>query len=71
MAEDPVFKRGRGWYFWNETWSDAHGPYKTEEQARKRLEDYCEDLLAEANDSEMQAAAEMRQVKDYRKQIGV
>ena len=61
MAEDPVFKRGRGWYFWNETWSDAHGPYKTEEQARKRLEDYCdrltEDDAADADAKEADADA--------------
>jgi hypothetical protein len=28
------------WYFWDETWSDRHGPYVTEALARAYLERY-------------------------------
>lgn len=42
---DPVHKTGAGeWYFYDETWSSAVGPFKTEEKARGALAKYCEEL---------------------------
>jgi hypothetical protein len=29
-----------GWYFWNETWADRHGPFDSEEKAREELAIY-------------------------------
>lgn len=40
MTNDPVELLDNGWYFWDETWSNKHGPYETEEQARARLKEY-------------------------------
>ncbi len=36
--------RDPGWYFWDEIWSDAMGPYDTEEVCRKRLCAYAKAL---------------------------
>ncbi len=33
-----------GWYFWDETWADYHGPFATELEARESLKNYCETL---------------------------
>lgn len=33
-----------GWYFWDETWSTAHGPYRTEIRAMVTLNLYAEQL---------------------------
>jgi len=30
-----------GWYFWNEIWCDAYGPYESPEKAREQLRLYC------------------------------
>lgn len=32
------------WYFWNEVWADAIGPYDTEQEARENLKEYGEGL---------------------------
>ena len=48
-ASDPVYRStidGR-WYFWDETWSDPLGPFKTEREARERLREYGRVLLNE------------------------
>jgi len=37
---------GPGWYFWKETWSDAHGPYPTEADAQQALKRYTEAMTA-------------------------
>lgn len=29
-----------GWWFWDETWADRHGPYPTREAAEQELEGY-------------------------------
>lgn len=43
---DPVFQDEFGvWWFWDETWSYAEGPYTTEESAREGLEEYCANEL--------------------------
>ncbi len=41
FAGDPVHKDKDGWYFWDETWSSAVGPFDTEEKAREALNKYC------------------------------
>lgn len=33
-----------GWYFWDETWAYAHGPYETEELCRQSLYVYGQSL---------------------------
>lgn len=37
-----------GWHFWNESWSEAFGPYSTEQACREALERYCVQLDLEA-----------------------
>lgn len=34
-----------GWYFWDETWTEYHGPYRTSDAARVAVDDYCEEVL--------------------------
>ena len=60
---DPVFRmktmwlmhghpRPPGWYFWDETWGNEHGPFETEQLSRKKLAEYVEHLegkLGEVN----------------------
>ena len=33
-----------GWYFWDETWAFAYGPFDDEEQARKSCTEYARNL---------------------------
>ena len=33
-----------GWYFWDETEAFCHGPYKTLEEAREKLDEYGKQL---------------------------
>lgn len=33
-----------GWYFWDETWSYAHGPYMSEDEAYMHLLQYSRQL---------------------------
>ena len=40
----PVHKEDGKWYFFDETWSDRFGPYLSEEEANKKLKEYCEYL---------------------------
>jgi hypothetical protein len=48
MSGDPVVKGEDGfWYFWNEVWTDAYGPYFTEEEARQKLREYIRDVLGD------------------------
>jgi len=37
IANDKVI---RNWFFWDETWSNEHGPFNTEKEARQALDDY-------------------------------
>lgn len=30
-----------GWFFYDETWTELHGPFLSEEQAYQALDDYC------------------------------
>jgi hypothetical protein len=33
-----------GWYFWDETWTNLCGPYKTKKEASEKLDKYVETL---------------------------
>lgn len=45
-ATDPVNQHEDGsWWYWNETWSDEHGPYMREGLARISLAVYCKYML--------------------------
>lgn len=46
---DPVEHREDGWYFYEETWTDDHGPFETEEICRQQLKEYIENELGENN----------------------
>lgn len=41
---DPVHEDAGGWWFWDETWADRHGPYPSEGEARTALKDYARQL---------------------------
>lgn len=38
------------WYFWDETWADAYGPFDTEAQARTELARYVREVLGEVRE---------------------
>lgn len=38
--------RGPGWYFWDETWAYCHGPYDTQEEAGRKVDEYAAALDA-------------------------
>ena len=38
-----------GWYFWNETWTDAYGPYSCRLEAEIALQKYCTHLEDQRN----------------------
>jgi hypothetical protein len=44
FLKDPVFKEGPNWYFYDETWANATGPFLNEAAARTALEYYCKQL---------------------------
>ena len=38
---EPVFQKEDGsWWFYDETWIDTYGPYKTEDEAKEKLRYY-------------------------------
>lgn len=37
-------KRSPGWYFYDETWANSHGPFGTREEAKEALMSYAERL---------------------------
>lgn len=41
---DPVWVVGR-WYWCDETWANAYGPYDTREEADKDCTEYCREYL--------------------------
>lgn len=46
-SSNPIFfdeSEGQ-WYFWNETWSDRHGPYNTYAEASEALWQYVKNEL--------------------------
>jgi len=45
LSADPVhFEEGK-WWFYDETWTNAHGPYRSKTLAQKALLEYCESCL--------------------------
>lgn len=36
---------GPGWYFWDETWTNAHGPFSTKGEATEIFENYLKEVL--------------------------
>jgi hypothetical protein len=41
---DSIWGEGSTWYFWDETWADACGPWPTEAEAKTALSAYAETL---------------------------
>jgi len=37
---EPVHEWSGGWWFWDETWTFAYGPYKTEADAHTACREY-------------------------------
>ena len=44
FSKDPVFQKDGNWFFYNETWAHAVGPFLNEPAARTALEYYCKTL---------------------------
>jgi hypothetical protein len=44
-ATDKWGFKGPGWYFWDETWSQATGPYRNRKKAAQALQTYAELFL--------------------------
>ena len=44
---DPIHERDGEWYFWDEVWAHAIGPFDTEELARHCLRKYIVEMLGE------------------------
>jgi len=42
-----IFEENGQWYFWDETWANRFGPYKSYEKADKSLDNYIETFLKE------------------------
>jgi hypothetical protein len=42
---DVVHQDKDGWYFWDETWANRQGPYRTKELAQSSLDYYCREYL--------------------------
>jgi hypothetical protein len=38
---------GPGWYYYDETWAHAQGPFGTEFECRKQLKEYCNAILGQ------------------------
>lgn len=49
FASNPIEEKSDGWYFWDETWAHAHGPFCTYEEAIFLLGRYCSHLEIENN----------------------
>ena len=45
---EPVEKIDGKWYYWDQTWSNKHGPYENAVEANKALLEYCTTVLSEA-----------------------
>lgn len=42
LPRHPVHKQGDFWYFWDETWTELHGPFESQEEACAGLREYCD-----------------------------
>lgn len=47
IPNDPIEYDAKtySWRFWDETWSDSHGPFKTRREAASALHKYCNTVL--------------------------
>lgn len=45
MPQDPVHFDNGSWYFWDETWSERHGPFGSEVEARTAVNRYARETL--------------------------
>jgi hypothetical protein len=45
MAQDPVHFADGSWWFWNETWSERHGPFASVALAHAALNRYAREAL--------------------------
>ena len=41
IGTNEVHKEADGWYFWDETWANRHGPFTTEEDCKIKLTKYA------------------------------
>lgn len=44
LAPTPIFEKDGKFFFWDETWTIAKGPYNTREEAQAGLQKYAESL---------------------------
>lgn len=44
-STDPIHEHEGKWWFWDETWSDRHGPYDSKERAEVSFKVYVETFL--------------------------
>ena len=44
FAHDPIVIYDDGWYFYDETWVNLHGPFATRDEAIFLLGRYCAEL---------------------------
>lgn len=44
IAPTPIFEKDGQFWFWDETWAHALGPYLTRDEAQARLQEYAESL---------------------------
>lgn len=42
--EKALFENSQGWWFFDETWTDPHGPYSLKEEAVEHMEAYAKTL---------------------------
>lgn len=45
MPNNPAPIEDAGWYFWDETWANYHGPFATREECSESLDRYCKEYL--------------------------
>lgn len=44
-TEGVIFEEKGKFYFWDETWSEKHGGFKTREECVRKLKKYCKEIL--------------------------
>jgi hypothetical protein len=47
---NPVEEIDGLWYFWDETWANNYGPFKSSVEANLALLEYCENFLKSAEE---------------------
>lgn len=45
MVNDPIFEEDGKWYFWDEVWANAIGPFVSKEEAIVELAKYVTEYL--------------------------